>query len=303
MKAVIDLGTNTFNITIGEVKKNQLQIALNIEVPVRLGMDGINNNNITPEAMSRGMLALEKFKHYIDEFKITDVYAYATSALRNAKNGSTFVNNVKEKYGISINTISGIEEAELIFKGAFNAFKFPEENVLIMDIGGGSVEFIVAENEEIKFVYSAECGAVRLMQMFDVYDTISATQINLIESYLAKSFKPLLDFVYENPVRMLVGTAGSFDSLTDIVLRDFHTIPVALSKHAYKIERNLFDIFYELMTTSTKLQRQKLKGLVDFRVDTIPIAAVMMQFVMANCNIQQLVASEYALKEGVFFNH
>ncbi len=303
MKAVIDLGTNTFNITIGEVKNNELQIALNMEVPVRLGMDGINSNTITPDAMSRGLLAFEKFKHYIDEFHITDVFAFATSAIRNATNGQEFVNSVKEKYAVTINTINGLQEAALIFKGAINAFKFPEENVLIMDIGGGSVEFIVAKNAEIKFAQSFETGAVRLLELFGVNDKITDDQIQLIEAYLANSFKPLFDFIYENPVRILVGTAGSFDSLTDIVLRDLHTIPVALSKHAYKIEMNLFDIFYELMTTSSKAQRQKLRGLIDFRVDTIPIAAVMMQFVITNCNIEQLIASEYALKEGVFFNH
>lgn len=301
MQAVIDLGSNTFNILIADIVNKQLSETFNLEIPVKIAKGGINNNIISQEAFNRGMMALEKFNYYIDTFKITEVTAYATSAIRNAQNGAEFIAEAQKRFNIFIEPISGDTEAKYIYYAAINSFNPPDENILVMDIGGGSVEFIVGKKDEIIFSKSFEIGAVRLVEQFQKNNPITDAEIEEIEKYIAKNIKPLIDFIYLNPVRTLVGTAGSFETLVDVVLKDFQTIPVALTKNAFKINNNLFDLFYALMVSSNTLQREKLKGLVNFRVETIVVASILINFIKCYFNIEKIIASNYALNQGVIF--
>ena len=108
MKAIIDLGTNTFHLCIAEVKQGTLIEYYKLQVPVKLGSGGINKGLITVEAFQRGITALTEFKKYIDQFQVKEVIAFATSAIRNAKNGKQFIKEAKENCGIEITTISGV---------------------------------------------------------------------------------------------------------------------------------------------------------------------------------------------------
>ena len=120
MKAVIDLGSNTFNLLIADVKNNQLNIAVNLEFPVKIGKGGLVNNFITESAMQRALIALSQFKSYIDQFKIVEIKALATSAIRNASNGKELIQKVKQLFDIDIAIINGIVEAEYVYLGANN---------------------------------------------------------------------------------------------------------------------------------------------------------------------------------------
>ncbi len=301
MYAIIDLGTNTFQLLIAEIKNGLLYENYQMQIPVKIGKDGINNGYLTKEAFERGMLALEQFSKTIETFHIEKVTAIATSAIRNAKNGPEFMAAAFDKYGILISAISGKQEAELIFKGVSHSFHLPDENVLLMDIGGGSVEFILAKQNLIIWSRSFEMGAARLLEKFSISDPITQKEISDIETFLMNELKPLSKIIYENPVRKIIGSAGSFETLVDVILKDFQTIPVALSKNAHSIPTNLFDLFYALMKESTCAQRSKLRGLVDFRVDMIVVSAILMNYCVQTFNIEEIITSNYALKEGLFF--
>lgn len=302
MQAIIDLGTNTFHLLIAEIKNGVLCESYKMEIPVKIGKGGIHQGKLTAEAFERGMLALGQFSNTIFSFQINKVTAFATSAIRNAANGQEFIQMAFDRFGISISAISGEEEAKLIFLGVSKSFKLPDENVLVMDIGGGSVEFILAKNEQILFKQSFEIGAARLLEKFNPSNPISTEEIKLIEQYLAEMLDPLFNIIYENPVRKLVGSAGSFETLVDIILKDFQTIPVAKSKHAHSIPKNLFEIFHALIIGSTQEQRNKLRGLVDFRVDMIVMASVLMNYCVESFQIEEIIASNYSLKEGILFS-
>lgn len=301
MYAIIDLGTNTFQLLIAEIKNGHLYENYQMQIPVKIGKDGINNGYITKEAFERGLLALEQFSKTIETFHIEKVTAIATSAIRNAKNGPGFMSAAFDKFGISITTISGKQEAELIFKGVSHSFHLPDENVLLMDIGGGSVEFIIAKQNKITWSQSFEIGAARLLEKFCISDPITQEEVSVIECFLMNELTSLSKIIYENPVRKIIGSAGSFETLVDVILKDFQTIPVALSKNAHSIPTNLFDLFYALMKESTTEQRSKLRGLVDFRVDMIVVSAILMNYCVKTFNIEEIISSNYALKEGLLF--
>jgi exopolyphosphatase/guanosine-5'-triphosphate,3'-diphosphate pyrophosphatase len=302
MKAVIDLGSNTFNLLIADIKNNQLNVAVNLEFPVKIGKGGLVNNIITDSAMQRALTALSQFKSYIDQFEIVEIKSLATSAIRNASNGNELIQKVKQLFDIDIAIINGIVEAEYIYLGANNSFKLPLDEVLVMDIGGGSVEFIIGRNENILWKKSFDIGAVRLFEMFKPESPLLASDILKIKNYLLNELKPLKKALSNFPLRTLIGTAGTFETLVDIVIKDLKVIPISLSKNAFEISMYEFEAFKEMMITSTLEQRLKLKGMLDFRAEYIPIAAILIEVIIEMAEIKKLVCSNYSMKEGALFS-
>ncbi len=143
--AVIDLGTNTFHLIIAECQGSDVQVLYKTNVPVRLGQGRINENVIIPEAFERGIRTLKDFKLEIDRHQVAVTRAIATSAVRSADNGQDFVDAAKLA-GIEIEVISGDQEAAYIFEGV-KATGTINGTSLIMDIGGGSTEFIICDEK------------------------------------------------------------------------------------------------------------------------------------------------------------
>lgn len=302
MKAVIDLGSNTFNLLIADVKNNQLNVAVNLEFPVKIGKGGLVNNFITDSAMQRALITLSKFKSYIDKFEIIEVKSLATSAIRNATNGNELIQKVKQLFDIDISIINGNEEARYIYLGANNSFRPPEDEILVMDIGGGSVEFIIGRNENIFWKQSFDIGAVRLFEMFKPESPLLESDILKIKNYILNEIKPLKIALLNYPLRTLIGTAGTFETLVDIVIKDLKVIPISLSKNAFEISMHEFEAFKEIMITSTLEQRLKLKGMLDFRAEYIPIAAILIEIIIELAEVKKLVCSNYSMKEGALFS-
>jgi exopolyphosphatase/guanosine-5'-triphosphate,3'-diphosphate pyrophosphatase len=302
MKAVIDLGSNTFNLLIADVKNNQLNVAVNLEFPVKIGKGGLVNNFITDSAMQRALIALSKFKSYIDKFEIIEVKSLATSAIRNATNGNELIQKVKQLFDIDISIIDGNEEARYIYLGANNSYNLPKDEVLVMDIGGGSVEFIIGRNKNIFWKQSFDIGAVRLFEMFKPESPLLESDILKIRNYILNEIKPLKIALLNYPLRTLIGTAGTFETLVDIVIKDLKVIPISLSKNAFEISMHEFEAFKEIMITSTLEQRLKLKGMFDFRAEYIPIAAILIEIIIELAEIKKLVCSNYSMKEGALFS-
>ena len=158
--AIIDLGTNTFHLLITEI--NGTVGPGNIckkTIPVKLGHNGINQGVIHADAFLRGIKALENFHQLIIQHGVKQVKAMATAAIRNASNGDEFIAEVKKKTGIKIEMIDGETEARLIYAGVREAVKLGTETGLIMDIGGGSVEFIICNSTKIFWKRSFPLGA------------------------------------------------------------------------------------------------------------------------------------------------
>ena len=148
--ALIDMGTNTFHLLITEVGTDgKLTDLVRTKLPVRLGQGGISNGAIAPEAYERALKTLKDFRRQIDEYGVETVRAMATSMVRNAANGDAFVDDVLEQTGIKVEVIDGAREAELIYYGVRSAGVLDAQTSMIMDIGGGSVEFILCNQHEI----------------------------------------------------------------------------------------------------------------------------------------------------------
>lgn len=298
--AVIDLGTNTFNLLIADVNEDKITRIFSEEIPVKLGEGGINIGFITPEAWSRGLDAIKYIHNKIAGYTCRKVKAVATSAIRNASNGNNFKQAVKAETGIDIEIINGDREADLIYEGVRSGINMKSLS-LIMDIGGGSVEFIICDKTQIYWKKSYPVGAARIKERFYHSDPITPANIQLIEQHLNDT---LTDLFYQCTIykpQWLIGSAGAFETFAELVsIRYGHIFSKDNSEFVFKTDQ-FFEIATELLN-SDHSQRENMPGLIPFRTDMIVPATVLTMYILQRTGINSLKLSSYSLKEGVLVN-
>lgn len=297
--AILDLGTNTFHLLITSVSKTGAwRKVFKSKSVVKLGEGAIHRNEIAPIPFRRGIKALEHYKKIIDVHKPEKIFAFATSAIRSAKNGHEFVAVAKEKTGIEITVISGEKEAEFIYLGVRQCIAMDDQPALIMDIGGGSTEFIIANKAKIFWKHSFNIGAARLLEMFEPSDPILPAEIKKLMTFLSKELSILIDAVEKYKPDQLIGSSGSFDTFAEMIGYRFHKRNVISDKNSYTFSLDEYLKLHEILLFSTVEQRKKMKGLVKMRVDMIVLATICTSLVLQKTGIQKMMLSKYALKEG-----
>ncbi|MFC3559577.1 Ppx/GppA phosphatase family protein [Pedobacter jamesrossensis] len=296
--AVIDLGTNTFHLLIAKSDGKNYEILYKTNVPVKLGEGRINDNIIIPAAFERGIETLKKFSQTIAEFNVQVTKATATSAVRSAKNGLDFVFSAKELAGIDIKTISGDDEAELIYNGVKLSGAI-EDLSLIMDIGGGSVEFILCDMEKLIWKKSYDTGAARLMQQFFKSDPISDEDKNSILNHIQNQLADLFEVCEKYQPKILIGSAGAFETFAELIIRkNNQTIDISTTK-TYKFDYEEYIAISLKLINSTHNERASMPGMIALRVDMIVVAALITNYVMGRTKLNKLTLSTYDLKMGV----
>ena len=296
--AIIDLGTNTFHLLIAEVENNQFDILYKTNVPVKLGEGSINDNLITPEAFERGINTLRAFNETIKHYQVTEISATATSAIRSAKNGDDFVTAAKNEAQIPINTITGDEEAHLIYNGVKLSGAITGKS-LIMDIGGGSVEFILCDEENIFWKKSYNIGAARLMQHFFKSDPIADSEKNAILFHVQNELTDLFTVCEDYKPETLIGSAGAFETFAELVIKKTNATENIQTAKNYVF---IYDEYIEiaiLLINATHKQRAQMPGMIPLRVDMIVVAALITNYVLGRTQVNQIKLSTYDLKMGV----
>ena len=299
--AVIDLGTNTFNLLIVETSSinRTFNTLFSTKISVKLGEKAINLGYIADAPFQRGIDALITFNNHITNYQVDAVFAFATSAIRSASNGHEFVSEAFKQTQINITVIDGDEEAELIYHGSKMAVNMTTDVSLIMDIGGGSTEFILANNQTIFWKQSFLLGAARIFQKFKISNPMTELEELEIKNYLKKELAPLLLAVEKHKPIELIGSSGAFDSVVDLIAEQFNTLQINDSQTEYNVDLNNYKVVSNMIKKSTTEQRQDLKGLVEMRVDMIIISMLLIDVIVNELNIKQFKVSTYSLKEGV----
>ena len=299
--ALIDMGTNTFHLLITEVAESGKQQELvRTTAPVRLGQGGISSGAIAPEAYERALSTLKDFRKQIDGHDVQVVRAMATSMVRNAANGDEFIKDIYKQTDIRVEVIDGDREAEFIYYGVRAAGVLDEKTALVMDIGGGSVEFILCNKQEIFWKRSFEVGAQRLMDKFFQQDPIAPESVEAEKAFLQEQLQPLTEAVAIYKPTVLVGSSGTFDTLCDIdALRKGDTSrqqkqPPASAVSIY----DFYQIHHDLLHKNHE-ERLAIPGMLEMRVDMIVLASIAVDFVLEQYGLQEIRVSAYALKEGV----
>ena len=296
---VMDLGTNTFHLLIAEGNGSNPNILFQTTNPTKLGEGGINKGLILPAAYERGVKAMQEFSNEISKHNLSTIKAIATSALRSAGNGQAFIDEVKATSGISIETIDGNEEARYIYNGVKAGGCLSNQNSLIIDIGGGSVEFILGNEDSILWKQSFEIGAARLMDKFHQADPITPEAINELNAYLEKRLSDMFAGVKGYQINNLIGSSGAFETFAEVIeAKNGNLFDIRKVKHYTFNGEDLISITDQLITSSHE-ERANDKSIIPVRVDMIVVASLVTRFVMNKLNINNVVMSTNSLKEGI----
>ena len=299
--AVIDMGTNTFHILIAEQLDEKLSVLYTEKVPVKIGKGGINDGIIVIEAQERALKTLRHFKNVISQYNAERIYATATSAIRSAKNGQELCEKIYNSTGIKVRIISGEKEAQYIYEAVKKAVDIGEEKSLIMDIGGGSVEFIICDKDQIFWKASFEIGAQRLLDLFHYHDPIIPEEIENLNLYLTEKLVSLTMACIEHKPKTLIGSSGSFDTFSDIYSLE-NGLPITDERTELPLSLAHFEGIYQNIISKNKEERLKIPGMIEMRVDMIVVASILVDYVIKNCHLQKIRVSSYSLKEGVLFD-
>lgn len=297
--AVMDLGTNTFHLLIAEKAENGFKEILHLTEAVKLGEGGMKDNLIKAEAFERGIKTMELFAEKIRLKEASEVRAIATSAVRSTKNGADFIREVKDKTNINIEVIDGLHEAGLIYKGVKSSGVLSAEKALIIDIGGGSVEFILCDEKEIFWKQSFEIGAQRLRQLFHQIDPITAENVNKLNNYLEEQLQELFLAIKNYDVKELIGSSGSFETYAEMIEIDKGNAFDIKNITTYSFRLDDFNRIADWLRHSSHEERLHRKGIIPLRVDMIVVASLITSFIMQKLEIQKLSMTTYSLKEGV----
>ena len=296
--AIIDLGTNTCNLLIAEYHSDTFRIKYQGKEVVKLGKNAIDKNMLLEDGLGRAIRAFEKHKEKIDQSGTTEIIALATSAVRDAKNRDWFQKKLEESTGIKLQVISGEEEADYIFCGTKLAFGNIEDHALILDIGGGSNEFILTASNNMAWKRSFPLGMARIIEQIPPSDPITPDEIRKINRYFESRLDELWKRTANLSIPTLVGCSGAFDTIADLIDQ---TDPGTKSRMKQEISLKDFFKVYERLIQSTTEERVKMKGMESIRIEMIVPAVLFIKLILEKLNIQKIVQTDFALREGVLY--
>jgi exopolyphosphatase / guanosine-5'-triphosphate,3'-diphosphate pyrophosphatase len=302
--AGIDIGTNTLRLLIAEVEARSFRELFSDRIITRLGQDLHRTGEIAPEAGKRSLNALLDFAESIRRHDVYRTAAVGTSALRNASNAADFIVDAKKKTGLSINVISGEEEARLTLLGVEQALAtmgtmgdHPLASALVIDIGGGSTEIILAYPGKPQFIASLSLGAVYLTETFIRHDPPSVHDVNGLRAAIREILDRTISGMQVGPATIFVGTAGSVSTLAamdqKLVIYDPDRI------NGYVMTNDTISRLVEKLCTSTLAERRAMPGLEKGREDIIVAGAIITQEIMQRFGFPKMIVSDWGLREGI----
>lgn len=302
MKAVIDMGTNTFQLLIAE-EGARIKIHQNIQTPVQLGLGAMQDYFLKEDALNRAKEALLYYESLIKTYdNNSQTIALGTSILRNAKNREPFFEWIRENTLIKPLLISGDQEANYIFQGIIHSLPTDFHRMgLVIDIGGGSTEFILFKEKELLFRQSFEIGGLKLLSIFNFEEDYDPSQFQELKNYIKKTLEPLFSFAKNFSSIALIGSAGAFETFYDLECGQ-KGIEKDWNQHAYLLDQAIYDNNARFIKNSSLFERENMKGMKKFRSKIIPFSVAIVEVVKENLPIEQILVSNFSMKEGYFFS-
>lgn len=292
----IDIGTNSMRLLIADYNNGKIENRKKYVNTTRIGQGVDKEGYISEEALQRNINALEEFANICKLEECQAIYCMGTSALRDSKNGNIFVDRAKQKTNINVEIISGNEESNLGFMGVLEGLD-TDEQILVIDIGGGSTEFIVGDIEGIKFAKSENVGALRMTEKFLAKDPIDTNEFSSMSNFIYGEIKDTIDYIKSKQIKKIVGIGGTITSLS-AMNQELEVYSMEKIHNSEVSIKNIKDILQNLkqMTLNDK---KTLKGLQPKRADIITAGVEILNIIMENLEIEKIIVSEYDNLEGL----
>ncbi|MGE3621812.1 MAG: Ppx/GppA phosphatase family protein [Acidimicrobiia bacterium] len=303
--AAIDVGTNSVHLVVARMFEGaagpRFEVLDRLKEMVRLGSSASDMKSLLPDAMDRGIAALDRCRQ-IAEVHDARIAAVATSAVREAENRDEFITRAWKEAGIHVEVISGSEEARLIHLGVLQSVPVFDRRLVLCDIGGGSTELLVGERGEVLASRSLKLGAIRLTSRFFSGDRLHPAAVDTCRRYVRSTLAPFARDVRRLAPQVAVGSSGTIEALaTMAVVRSTGNAARTVNNRALRRDE-LAGVVADLVAAPTVAARAELPGLEDRRADIILGGALVLEQVMSELDLDEMLISEYALREGVLLD-
>jgi len=294
--ASIDIGTNSVKLLVADVEEQQIKnILIDAHEITRLGQNVDKNGKILPDAMVRTLDVITKLKNKAKAIDAVDIFAFATSAMRDAENSIDFTKQIKEQTDIDLHILSGDEEAELTYIGVCSEPEFLSKSVILVDVGGGSTEFIIGQNGIIEDKFSINIGCVRLTEEFIHTDPIELAELQKIIQKIISTLYIKLSYI---PVGMydIIGVGGTITTLSAIHqhMEGYSSINV----HGYIMQKEQIVRLLSHLHRMTLEERKKVLGLQPERADIIVAGTAIFSTILEILKSQEITISKRGLRYG-----
>ncbi len=306
--AAIDIGSNSIHLAVVLAEPGQhLQIIDREKDMARLASKTLRTHRISEETIDRAVTTLRRFKQLAKGNGVDLVIATATSAVRESDNAREFVEAVRERVGLEVQVLPGVEEARLIALAVSEVTEFNNRRALIIDIGGGSTEFIVTRGDAPELLLSAKLGAVRLTEQFITTDPVSDGEYQQLKTHIRAELARIVWEIKKTGYDFVIGTSGTILNLINAVAE-----AKADKKRA---DNSAFSPFSQTISTEKlrKLNRKLLRmntrerglepGLDEQRADIIVAGGLLLETILVELSAEQITSCDWSLREGVILNY
>jgi len=297
--AAIDCGTNSIRLLIADIDgSNFREVVRDMEI-VRLGQGVDESGQFHPDAIARTLAAVDKFAAEIAKRGVEKIRFCATSATRDATNRHLFVDGVRDRLGIELEVISGDEEAALSFAGAIKDLDPSSGPFLVVDIGGGSTEFVFGTSR-VEAALSVNIGCVRMTERHFASDPATAEQIESARTDIQAAIAQAAAIVPITQAKTLVAVAGTATTVAAAALNlpEYDRYAIHLSRISAKQTHDAATMF----ATSAREQRLALGYMHPGRVDVIAAGSLVLSEIMKSTGASEFVASESDILDGMAFS-
>ncbi len=294
--ASIDIGTNTILLLIAEVDKGKLKPLFEMETIVRLG-EGLQKNGVlSQEAMERGLRTLTHYFGKCQPMGVQEIFAVGTSALREAKNSGDFLKMIKGKLNLAIEVISGEEEAELSFLAVVRDLNDLNKSTLVIDVGGGSTEFIYGKGDQIIEWISLPIGIVHFTEQYLVSDPVKKDELERMEMEIRKLL-PRIPHPKEPLLMVSIGGTGTTLASVEQRLEEF--VPEKI--HHFVLKKEALKNQIHLYRSKTMKKRKKIPGLPPARADVILAGGAILYMAMEELKCESVLINCHGVRYGLLY--
>jgi exopolyphosphatase/guanosine-5'-triphosphate,3'-diphosphate pyrophosphatase len=294
--ASIDVGTNTILLLIAEIEGEKVNPLFEMETVVGLGKGVQESGILVAEAMQRGLQTLSEYLERCQRMKVQKIFAVGTSALREAKNSSEFLRWVKEKLNLSVEVISGEEEARLSFLAVVKDLKEEKEPIFVVDVGGGSTEFILGRGDRIDQWISLPLGSVRFTERYLHSDPVREEEWNTMEERIREF---LVRIPRSQEPFSMVGVGGTATTLASVEQGLEQFIPQKI--HHFVLRKEALKNQLVLYRSQTVEERKRLPGLPAARADVILAGGAILYLAMEELNRPSVLISCHGVRYGLLY--
>jgi exopolyphosphatase/guanosine-5'-triphosphate,3'-diphosphate pyrophosphatase len=297
--AAIDVGSNSIHMIVAEARPDGHFIVLDREKEmVKLGEKSLTRGRLQKSAMDRGIRTLKTFKSIAVRHGVSRIRAVATSAVREAGNGGEFIQRIFDELGLRVRVITGREEARLIHLGVAQVEDLDGPPTLVLDIGGGSVEVVLAEKGRAPELHSLKLGVARITEAFLSEDPPRAKEIARMEKFLRAELEPALITAARRRVRRVIGTSGTLMTLISMAAHRLGVHP-GTQVHGLAVPADALTGLRRSLVRADRETRLAMRGMDPKRVDMITAGAVLADVVLRRVKAARIQACTWALREGL----